>query len=83
MAKLGWNALAAQVNAEGQVEGTCVGSGLAFDPMFYYYRPTNPLAAHGYGPLLLAGSEMILLTQTGRATMHDSAVHFGETLEEA
>lgn len=83
MAKLGWNAIAAQVNQQGQVEGTCVGSGLALDPMFYYYRPTSPFAAHGYGPMLLAGAEMIRLTETGRATMHDSAVHFGETQEEA
>jgi unsaturated rhamnogalacturonyl hydrolase len=83
VAKLGWNALAAKVNAVGQVEGTCVGSGLALDPMFYQYRPTSPLAAHGYGPTLLAAAEMVKLTQSGRATMHDSALHFGETQEEA
>lgn len=83
MAKLGWNALTAQVNEAGQVTGSCVGSGLAFDPMFYYYRPTSPFAAHGYGPTLLAGSEMIRLAESGRATMHDSALHFGETQEEA
>jgi unsaturated rhamnogalacturonyl hydrolase len=83
VAKIGWNALAARVNESGQVEGTCVGTGLAFDPMFYYYRPTSPLAAHGYGPMLLAGAEMIRLSESGRATMHDSAIHFGETGEEA
>jgi rhamnogalacturonyl hydrolase YesR len=83
MVKLGWHAVAAQVNVLGQVEGTCVGSGMAMDPMFYYYRPTSPFAAHGYGPTLLAAAEMIRLTARGRATIHDSALHFGETLEEA
>jgi len=58
-----WNATAARVNAQGQVEGTCIGTGLVFDPMFYYYRPASVFAAHGYGPVLLAGAEMIQLLQ--------------------
>lgn len=43
------------------MEGVCVGTGMAFDPAFYYYRPVNVFAAHGYGPALLAGAEMINL----------------------
>lgn len=31
---LGWHAVAGKINAEGQVEGTCVGTGMAFDPAF-------------------------------------------------
>ncbi len=61
MVQLAWNAVSTKVNAEGQVEGTCVGTGMAFDPAFYYYRPTSVYAAHGYGPVLLAGAEMIKL----------------------
>lgn len=61
MVAVGWNAVAAKVNAQGQVEGTCVGTGLGFDPMFYAYRPASVFAAHGYGPVLLAGTEMIRL----------------------
>jgi rhamnogalacturonyl hydrolase YesR len=61
MAAIGWDAVAGQVNSKGQVEGTCVGTGMGFDPMFYAYRPTSVLAAHGYGPVLLAGAEMIKL----------------------
>ena len=34
---------------------------MGFDPMFYAYRPASVLAAHGYGPVLLAGAEMIKL----------------------
>jgi rhamnogalacturonyl hydrolase YesR len=75
---LGWNAVAAQVNALGQVEGTCVGTGMGFDPMFYSYRPVSPHAAHGYGPVLLAGAEMIALRDgAGRdAVVSDGAVLF-------
>jgi unsaturated rhamnogalacturonyl hydrolase len=61
MLQTAWNAVAAKINAQGQVEGTCIGTGMVFDPMFYYYRPTSVLAAHGYGTVLQAGAEMINL----------------------
>jgi rhamnogalacturonyl hydrolase YesR len=61
MVSLGWNAVAQKVNATGQVEGTCIGTGMGFDPAFYYFRPVSVFAAHGYGPVLLAGAEMIVL----------------------
>lgn len=78
MVSLAWNAVAQKVNATGQVEGTCVGTGMGWDPMFYYHRPTNVLAAHGYGPVLLAGAEMIVLRQGkgAGAVVHDGGVHF-------
>lgn len=44
VAQLGWHAVAGKINEEGQVEGTCVGTGMAFDPAFYYYRPVNVYA---------------------------------------
>ncbi|MFO7369606.1 MAG: glycoside hydrolase family 88 protein [Bacteroidales bacterium] len=61
VAQTGWNAVAKQINELGQVENTCVGTGLEFTAVFYYKRPVNVLAAHGYGPVLLAGAEMIQL----------------------
>jgi rhamnogalacturonyl hydrolase YesR len=73
---LAWNAVSKQVNAQGQVTGTCVGTGMAFDPAFYYYRPVNVFAAHGYGPVLLAGAEMTALMQKMHPKMNDSAVQF-------
>ncbi|HPU56696.1 MAG TPA: glycoside hydrolase family 88 protein [Verrucomicrobiota bacterium] len=76
VAQLGWNAVTTQVNAQGQVEGTCVGTGMGMDPAFYYYRPRSPFAAHGYGPVLLAGAEMIKIVQSGKAVINDSALHF-------
>jgi unsaturated rhamnogalacturonyl hydrolase len=71
---LAWNAVATKVNAQGQVEGTCVGTGMAFDPAFYYHRPISPFAAHGYGPTLLAGSEVILLLKKFNFEINDSSL---------
>jgi rhamnogalacturonyl hydrolase YesR len=73
---LAWNALSKQVNDKGQVEGVCVGTGMAFDPAYYNYRPVNVYAAHGYGPVLLAGAEIIALLQQNYPKMNDSAVQF-------
>lgn len=76
VAQLGWNAVSSKINIQGQVEGTCVGTGMAFDPAFYYYRPVNVYAAHGYGPVLLAGAEMIKLQNKFYPRMNDSAVQY-------
>ena len=75
-ALLAWNNVNAHVNQQGQVEGTCVGTGLAFDPAFYAYRPVNNFAAHGYGPTLWAGAEIYQLVKTHHIKMNDSAIHF-------
>jgi unsaturated rhamnogalacturonyl hydrolase len=71
---LAWNAVASKVNDKGQVEGTCVGTGMGFDPAFYYYRPVNVFAAHGYGPVLLAGAEVILLLKDSQFQINDSSI---------
>ena len=76
VAVLGWNAVQTKVNKLGQVEGTCVGTGMAFDPAFYYHRPVNVAAAHGYGPTLLAGAEMLKLFRNYQVVINDSAVMF-------
>ncbi|MCU0409227.1 MAG: glycoside hydrolase family 88 protein [Bacteroidales bacterium] len=75
-AVLGWNAVSTKVNGKGEVEGTCVGTGIAFDPAFYYNRPVNVAAAHGYGPVVLAASEMIRLLSNFQVVINDSAVMF-------
>ena len=75
---LAWNAISTKINAKGQVEGTCVGTGMAFDPAFYYYRPTSPFAAHGYGPTLLAGAEILTLLKTHKFEINDSSVQLLE-----
>ena len=75
---LAWNAIATKINNKGQVEGTCVGTGMAFDPAFYYYRPVNVFAAHGYGPVLLAGAEIINLLKGHTFQMNDSSIQLKE-----
>jgi unsaturated rhamnogalacturonyl hydrolase len=74
MAQLARNAVTTKINAEGQVEGTRVGTGMGFDPTFYYYRPTNVYAAHQYGPVLLAGAEMIRLLKNYVIDINDGAL---------
>ena len=74
MCLLAWNAITKKVNTIGQVEGTCVGTGMAFDPAFYYYRPINVFAAHSYGPVLLAGAEITNLLNNYLFEINDSAI---------
>jgi len=73
---LAWNYVNAHITDRGQVEGTCVGTGLAFDPAFYAYRPVNNYAAHGYGPTIWAGAEIYRLIETHCIKTNDSAVHY-------
>lgn len=73
MALLAWNAVSTKINAKGQVEGTCVGTGMGFDPAFYYYRPVNVFAAHSYGPVLLAGAETYRMLKQHPFEINDSA----------
>ena len=76
VAQLGWHAVESAVNEQGQVEGVCVGTGMGFDPAFYAYRPTHRMAAHGYGPVIWAGAEMLRLLSQQHPKMNDSAVQF-------
>jgi unsaturated rhamnogalacturonyl hydrolase len=76
MAILGWNAVQTRVNEKGEVEGTCVGTGMSFDPAFYYSRPVNVAAAHGYGPVILAGAEVLSLLKNYQVVINDAAVMF-------
>lgn len=76
MANLAWNAVASKVTANGQIEGICVGTGMAFDPAFYAYRPTSVKAAHGYGPTLLAGAEIIEMNKKYKFGLNDSGLMY-------
>jgi unsaturated rhamnogalacturonyl hydrolase len=58
VAQAGWNGLSTRIDSEGRITGTCVGTGYADDYVYYYHRPHID-DIHGYGPTLLAGSEMI------------------------
>lgn len=72
----GWHAVEASINEKGQVENVCVGTGMGFDAAFYAHRPVHVMAAHGYGPAVWAGAEIIRLLQTQHPKLNDSAVQF-------
>ncbi len=74
IAILGWNAVASKINNIGQVEGTCVGTGMGLDPAFYYYRPVNVFVAHGYGPTLLAGAEVIRMVENHSFEIYENSL---------
>ncbi len=66
IAQAGWNALASKILPNGQVDGTCIATTFASENVYYYHRPANAYASHGYGPVLLAGAEMIKLYQNDK-----------------
>lgn len=74
MVLLAWNSVSNQITDIGQVDGTCVGTGMAFDPAFYYHRPISVYAAHGYGPAILAGAEVLTLIRTHNVGINDSGL---------
>jgi len=47
---------------------------MGFDPAFYYHRPVNLFAAHGYGPVVLAGAEVLLLLKNNQFEINDSSL---------
>jgi hypothetical protein len=51
---------------------------MAFDPAYYSYRPVNVYAAHGYGPVLMAGAEIYRLLQNHPYTINGSTVQFSK-----
>lgn len=58
IAQAGWNGLTTKITPDGHVLGTCVGTNFASDFVYYYHRPALD-DAHGYGPVIFAGAEML------------------------
>jgi rhamnogalacturonyl hydrolase YesR len=71
VAQAGWNGVASRIGADGSVDGVCVGTNYASDVLYYYYRPARD-DEHGYGPVLLAGSEMINLLRNPHLVIHEA-----------
>ncbi len=61
VARRGWAGVLTRIRADGQIEGTCAGTGVSDDLADYYRRPTPLNDAHGVGPVLLAGIEILRL----------------------
>jgi unsaturated rhamnogalacturonyl hydrolase len=65
VAQAGWNGVTSKINSNGCISGICIGTSYADDYVYYYARPATD-DIHGYGPVLLAGSEMIRLLENNR-----------------
>ena len=61
VAQTGWQAVATRVRADGKIEGICVSTTAAYDAVYYYNRPTDLGATQGYGPVLMAGAEVMAM----------------------
>lgn len=83
VAQLAWEAVATKINEKGEVEGTCVGTGMGFDPAYYAYRPVSVKAAHGYGPTIWAGAEIYKMLKENNPYVNDSAIHYYDVDPEA
>ena len=83
VAQLAWEAVSTKINQKGEVEDVCVGTGMGFEPTYYYYRPVSVKAAHGYGPVIWAGSEVIKMLRIFNPRVNDSAVHYYKVDPEA
>jgi unsaturated rhamnogalacturonyl hydrolase len=67
----GWNGLTTKISPDGKLEGVCIGTNYADDFIYYYHRPAQD-DVHGYGPVLLAGSEMIRLMKNDHVEVKSS-----------
>jgi rhamnogalacturonyl hydrolase YesR len=76
VAQAGWRALERQVRPDGQVEGICVGTTAAYDAPYYYHRPTDLKAMQGYGPVLMAGAEVITLVRSFDIQRQNNTFHY-------
>ncbi len=59
IAEQGWKGIKSKVQADGQVQDICIGTGIRDDLIFYYERPTKLNDIHGLGAVLLAGVEIL------------------------
>jgi rhamnogalacturonyl hydrolase YesR len=61
----GWKGISSKVRADGQVEGICQGTATSTSTYYYYTRPTPLNDIHGLGAFILAGTEMLKLSEKG------------------
>jgi unsaturated rhamnogalacturonyl hydrolase len=57
----GWRGIASMINAKGQAENICIGTGTSTAMIHYYKRPVQTNDIHGLGAVLMAGLEVLRL----------------------
>jgi rhamnogalacturonyl hydrolase YesR len=75
-AQAGWRALEPRVRPDGQIEGICVGTTAAYDAVYYYHRPTDLKAMQGYGPVLMAGAEVMTMVRSFDIQRQNNTFHY-------
>jgi unsaturated rhamnogalacturonyl hydrolase len=63
MARKGFAGISKNVTAEGVVNETCIGTNIGQDLAYYVNRPRTSDDMHGRGPVLLAGTELLMAKQ--------------------
>jgi unsaturated rhamnogalacturonyl hydrolase len=76
VAQTGWQAVATKVRSDGMIEGICVSTTAAYDSVYYYNRPTDLKAMQGYGPVLMAGAEVISMLRSFDITRTLNTFHY-------
>jgi unsaturated rhamnogalacturonyl hydrolase len=76
VAQAGWQALATRVRPDGQIEGICVSTTAAYDSVYYYNRPAELGAMQGYGPVILAGAEVITMLRSFQIDRNLNTFHY-------
>ncbi len=76
VAQAGWQALAQRVRLDGQIEGICVSTTAAYDAVYYYHRPTDLGAMQGYGPVIMAGAEVMTMVDSFDIQRQNNTFHF-------
>ena len=71
IAQAGWAGVSSRINAQGGIEDGVVATTLAGDNVYYYNRPVSVNAMAGYGPVLLAGAEIIKLLNNPNIVITD------------
>jgi unsaturated rhamnogalacturonyl hydrolase len=64
IAEKGWQGILTKINNEGEIDGVCTGTGVSDNLVFYYERPTPLHDVHGIGAVILAGSEVLQLSNS-------------------
>lgn len=67
IAKEGWKGLSTKITTTGEVQDVCIGTGIADNISFYYNRPKVLNDFHVLGPVILAGSAMIIAEKGGQS----------------
>ena len=61
-ARKGWQGVLTRIRPDGKIEGVCTGTGVGDSLGFYYKRPTPLNDVHGIGAVILAGTEILLMS---------------------